>query len=94
MSTWYKQGTWGELQPEAAEGVRKVERLYDKNQCSLFITALRDGTHMPGSYHPSGRAFDFRKHEKITKVMIQEALGKGFDVVEHSTHFHVEWDPK
>jgi len=93
MTIWYKQGTHGELQFETAEALRKIEKLYASKARDVFVTALRDGTHMPGSFHPWGRAFDIRKTSKVLKADIQRSLGGMFDVVEHPTHFHVEYDP-
>ena len=47
---------------------------------------------MAGSLHYNGNAFDFR----IGGVSVREirrAVGKDFDVIKHTTHFHVEYDP-
>jgi hypothetical protein len=94
MAIWYKQGVYGELILATSEGLRKVEKLFAKYGLDVFVTSKRDGSHMPGSFHPHGRAFDIRKHHKITKTMLKKALGDNFDVVEHKTHFHIEHDPK
>ena len=93
MSIWYKQGVYGDLLPEAAEGLRRLERAYDKRHKDVYVTSIRDGSHMAGSYHPWGKAFDVRKNG-MTKAFVKRAVVRGFDVVEHSTHFHIEWDPK
>ena len=62
--------------------------------------------HSLGSLHPFGRALDFRtfyfiKDGKIDMFMVNKlairlrgVLGKDYDVVVHSTHIHVEYDPK
>lgn len=71
------------------------------------ITALCDGNHMTGSKHYIGDAADIRTRDipllpdntKITTIsiwatMIQEKLGKDFDVIIHKTHIHAEFDKK
>jgi hypothetical protein len=93
MNTWIKQGVYGELTPEAAEGLRKVEKLYHNTGRELFITSIREGTHGTGSLHPSGNAFDIRKNG-IDISYIRDILWNSFDVVVHDTHYHIEYDPK
>jgi hypothetical protein len=41
-----------------------------------------------------GNAFDFRLKAYMTKPDLKKICGKDFDVVIHSTHVHVEYDPK
>ena len=97
MSTYIKQGVYGELVPEAAEGKRQLEKLFASENEDLIITSIREGTHSPGSFHPNGRAFDIRTPKSITWIQIRDFLNQGghkFDVVEHSTHIHIEYDPK
>jgi hypothetical protein len=94
MNTWIKQGVYGELTPEAAEGLRKIEKEHGKENKDLFITSIREGTHSPGSLHPSGNAFDIR-FSFMNSNAIRKVLGKDFDVVvHHPTHIHIEYDPK
>jgi hypothetical protein len=59
-----------------------------------MVTAIRDGNHMAGSLHYNGNAFDFRLKAYMTKPDLKKICGKDFDVVIHSTHVHVEYDPK
>jgi len=92
MSTWYKQGVFGQLQPPAAEGLRFVEKLFHTHSEDLFITSLQEGTHCPGSLHPSGLAWDMRL-PSFPVGEISEVLGPFFDVVIESNHVHVEFDP-
>ena len=94
MTVWLKQGVIGDLQQPAQKGLGKVAKLYFENNQDLFITAIRDGNHMAGSFHYIGMAFDFRKGTGITIYALRTILGKNFDVIEHKTHFHVEYDPK
>ena len=58
------------------------------------MTAIRDGNHMAGSFHYIGLAFDFKKGSRITEPEIKRLLGLDYDVIEHPTHYHVEYDPK
>lgn len=94
MTVWYKTGVAGDLNTPAQKGLGKVASLYASKGKDLFVTSIRDGNHMDGSFHYIGMAFDFRKAASVTKVMAQEALGSDFDVIEHDSHFHVEYDPK
>lgn len=93
MTTWYKQGVFGKLIPPAANGLRLTERLYAQHGEDVFVTSIRDGTHMPGSFHPIGRAWDMQPRN-VSKEAHKAALGSDFDVVDESDHRHVEYDPK
>ena len=93
MSTWYKQGVFGELTQEAAEGLRKLEKVF-KHVEDIYVTSVREGTHGIGSLHPSGRAFDIRHPKEISIHEIRSALGKDWDVIEEPSHLHLEFDPK
>ena len=93
MSTWYKQGVYGTLTIEAAEALRQLEKLFASTE-DIFITSIREGTHMPGSFHPSGRALDIRKPKAISIHEIRNRLGTNFDVIEEHDHIHIEYDPK
>lgn len=97
MDVLIKQGVYGELVPEAAEGKRQIEKLFNQHNEDLIITSIREGTHSPGSFHPNGRAFDIRTPKEVSINEIRNRLnvnGHKFDVVEHSTHIHIEYDPK
>jgi len=95
MNTWIKQGVYGELQPEAAEGLRKVRKLYARFDCDVHITSIREGTHSPGSLHCDGRAWDMRPGV-VPMGDVERVLGDDFDVMDHGfpTHRHIEYDPK
>jgi len=96
MNVLIKQGVYGDLTTETAEGKRQLEKLFDEHKEDLIITSIREGTHSPGSFHPSGRAFDIRT-PKVSINEIRSRLNVGshkFDVVEHPTHIHIEYDPK
>lgn len=99
MRVWYQRGVYGELIPEAAEGFRQLCKLwarYDSGKLGdLFVTSIREGSHSPGSYHYSGRAFDIRyppvalDRTHFGKRFLEMA-GPGWDVVYEGTHIHFE----
>jgi hypothetical protein len=90
MTVWYKQGVCGDLTNKCRKALGKVAKHAGGD---LYITSIRDGNHMPGSLHYDGNAFDVSKGW-FSKKSLKKVLGKDFDVVEHSTHFHIEYDPK
>ncbi len=65
----------------------------------MVITAIFDGSHMDGSKHYEGNAFDLRRWHVGSRVKefiarLRNALGPDYDVVNETTHVHVEYDPK
>jgi hypothetical protein len=91
---WKKMGVMGTLTTPAQKALGRIAVLYEKKGFDLYITSLMEGNHMPGSLHYNGNAFDFERIKDISKIQIQVAVGKGFDVVEYDMHFHCEYDPK
>jgi hypothetical protein len=92
-----KEGVYGDLNPQIRRAKREIHKLHNSYGVDLVITSKRDGTHGFGSCHPEGDAFDFRKVDMITELNIIEALaglGPGYDLIEHDTHWHLEYDPK
>lgn len=68
-------------------------------QKEIVITAIFDGTHMRGSKHYEGNAFDMRRNHYTKKeldILLENLRGSlpGFDVVLEATHIHIEYDPK
>jgi hypothetical protein len=65
----------------------------------LTITSLADGRHMPGSLHYKDLAIDIRTRlltegeKQDLATMLKARLGSYYDVVVHSTHIHIEYDP-
>jgi hypothetical protein len=94
MTEWIKAGVCGDLQKKTQKCKGRIIKLYESRGRDFFLTAVRDGNHAPGSFHGIGCAFDFRRDSLISDNEIKEAAGKGFDVVFHGTHVHVEYDPK
>ena len=91
MTVWYKQGVYGDLTIPARKGLGRVAKLNEPND--LSVTSIRDGNHMAGSLHYDGNAFDIRPIP-FSKKQIKDVLGPNFDVVIHSSHIHIEHDPK
>lgn len=94
MTVWTKQGVVGDLCPQAQKGFGRVCNMHENMGHDVHVTAIRDGNHMNGSFHYIGQAWDMRKELGVTKIMIKDAVGVDFDVIEHDTHFHIEYDPK
>ena len=96
MRIWYKEGVFGELVPEAAEGLRRLKRYWFTNHLGdLFITSLREGTHLPHSYHANGRAFDIQLPPRDIKVEdflnpLLECMGSGWVMVNEENHLHFQ----
>ena len=93
MATWYRDGVQGLLIPAAAEGQRKVKRLFANAGEELYITSQNDGSHQPDSFHYTDRAWDQSKG-LFTIKDIRKCLGSDFDVVNGSGYFHCEYHPK
>lgn len=66
------------------------------------LTCGTNGKHMVGSRHYKASAIDVdwkpwgQAPESIATVAAacRMALGSDYDVITHSSHLHVEWDPK
>jgi hypothetical protein len=62
------------------------------------ITSCREGEHSATSLHYEGRAVDLRtrhltpEQKASIKLELQRALGFSFDVIQESTHMHIELD--
>jgi len=91
------QGLQIEMQPALIE----AERIWKSLGEELVITSALDGEHSAGSLHYYGYALDFRTRyfstsqrrsafEQLTHALAKESVF--FDVIEHSSHIHVEFD--
>lgn len=82
--------------------MRKVlmvaDYLWKEQGQELVVTSGTDGTHSAGSLHYYGYALDFRTRyfgdiqKKTIAAALQKMLGPDYDVIEHSTHIHVEYE--
>ena len=83
---------WG-----AAGIINEVYEDFGVTEC--WITAGIDGQHQDGSLHYVGYAIDVRTSNvptdklKTMRAEMKRRLGDDFDVVEESTHFHIEAQP-
>ena len=93
MTIWIKQGVTGDLMPIVQKALGRVAELYKNNKRSTYITSIREGNHMSGSFHYIGMAFDIAC-QGISKIEIQSVVGPGFQVIEYKILdiFHVEYD--
>lgn len=79
--------------------LKAADRIWTKHGKELVITCGLNGCHSAGSLHYYGRALDLRinyfseyeKHDVFNELV--KDLGSDFDVVLHTTHIHVEYDP-
>lgn len=76
-----------------------ADKLWKEHGEELVVTSGLDGTHSAGSLHYYGLAVDFRtrywdtEEQRIVGQELREVLGEDYDVIVHSTHIHVEYDP-
>ena len=90
----------GGVQPELILALCIANYVYRRNNCTLTITSLLDGTHQANSLHYKGYAADLRIRDisaPLTDVIVRElreALGEEYDVVLENDHIHLEWDVK
>ena len=90
-------------------GLKKVMRpvlmycdeLWKEHGKEFVVTETVGGLHSPGSLHPFGEAIDCRTRyfnpiqiDSIAKTLKKNLRPKGYDIVVHTTHIHIEYDPK
>ena len=98
MTIWFKKGVMGDLIPEAQKGLGKVAGLAEKEgHTDLYVTSIREGNHIDGSFHYIGQAFDVVEFG-VPIDRIREELGPDWDVlpfiVNRENYIHSELDPK
>jgi len=85
------------LNREARRSLEIVEREFNLYSLEAVITSTYEGDHMVSSLHYANDAYGIRKPpHSITLILesIRRDLGKDFDVVMESDHYHIEYDPK
>lgn len=80
--------------------LKVANQIWDRHGQELTITAALEDGHSPTSFHPFGYALDFRtryfteSEKRKVYDLLKYRLPSSYDVVWHSTHIHVEYDPK
>ena len=88
-------GTNLDPHPKLLKALRVTNITCNRHGELFIITSLRDREHMPGSLHYVGMAFDMRtRHmsdENKRKVLLElrDELPE-YDIIEYSTHYHIE----
>jgi len=74
-------------------------RVYEKHDMVPVVTSACDGTHGPGSLHPDGLGWDWRRWGlKDAQATVDEirneaqAIDYHYDVVLENDHIHSEYD--
>jgi len=90
---------WG-LEREMQPVLKFAGMIWKDYGQELVVTSARDSIHSAGSLHYYGLAVDLRTRDfpenqrPDIKKELAMALGSKYDVILHSTHMHVEFDPK
>ena len=77
-----------------------ADRIWKELGQELVVTSGLDGEHSAGSLHYYGYAVDFRiryftaRQAFKAKNDLALSLGNDYDVILHSSHMHVEYDPR
>lgn len=74
-----------------------IERIFNLYNLEAVITSTYEGDHMVSSLHYANDAIGIRKpphSETLILESIRRDLGKDFDVVMETDHYHIEYDPK
>lgn len=96
----FKNGVILEVNKEISKIFPVIDQIWKDHGQEAVITAGIDGKHMSGSKHYKGDAIDLRTRyftelEVISVIgALREKLGNDYDIVLHSTHIHIEYDPK
>jgi len=86
------------IKPEILLAIMMAERAFRPNE--MVITSVTEGSHVRGSEHYTGNAFDCRIRD-MSETRAREIaerigvdLGNDFDVILETDHLHIEFDPK
>ena len=88
------------IKQEIVLAINIASVIFAKYKVDCVITCGTNGNHSRGSLHYVGYAVDLRSRDltDISKqnvlAEIKDALGAQFDIVLHSTHYHLEFQPK
>lgn len=74
------------------------ERAFGELGLPVTLTSGLDGTHLPTSYHPQGRALDVRRWGVVNVdaliARLRALLPPYYDVVLEKDHIHIEADAR
>lgn len=85
------------LRPEIRKKLTGIAIIvWERDHEELIITSTHEGNHSEGSLHYANLAIDIRKKEgkPYSYNEIKRWLGPDYDIVLHSDHIHIEYDPK
>jgi len=77
-----------------------IMAIFERHGVTARLSSGVDGEHMRGSSHYRGHAIDISKRDVPSQAHAQlgqamsAALGDEFDVIEESTHWHIQFKPK
>lgn len=85
------------LQRPARRALNIVDRTFARFNQEAVITSTYEGNHSPSSLHYADLAFDLRlppTQRGDIIAQLKNHLANHFDIVQESTHIHIEYDPK
>jgi hypothetical protein len=87
------------MKPEIHLAIIIADGIFAEYGVGCVITEGTEGKHTPHSHHKKGLAVGFRTRMIPTELhtelvdRLSNALGDEFQVILHTTHIHVEYDP-
>lgn len=85
------------LCPQLVLGLIVVERLSYNEGLDFVISSVTDGLHSWKSLHYVGHAVDIVFDQPVGPsflMALKKSLGSEYDVVNESSHVHIEYQPK
>lgn len=85
------------LKPPIRKKLQKIANImWNSESLELIITSTYEGTHSEGSLHYANLAIDIRQKPKSEAAFqeLKRYLGQEYDLVLHTDHIHIEYDPK
>jgi len=88
------------LHPGMIRALPTICNVFYSFESPAVCTSGTDGEHMEGSLHYQHKALDWRiwyiEEERLPHLVdiMQRELGPDYDVVQESTHIHVEYDKR
>lgn len=88
------------MRPEMAIAFVIITGIFDRFDCKARVSSGTEGKHKRASSHYRGEAIDISKlyipssAYAAIGVAMKQSLGDDFDVIEESTHWHIQFKPK